>query len=148
VDHLDVHQQRIVAQVAPLRRAGTAYEVLVIPGHAGLQHAALHRDRPYLAMAIDEGVLQLCAFAKYGVAFPRMSRYIFTRASSARSRLISICSALTTLLLLSAPWTLPCRLALTQLNSVCSTTPNDLAAAAMLCPPSTSRTASCRNSSV
>jgi hypothetical protein len=75
-----------------------------------------------------------------------MSRSIFTRASSARSRLISICSALTSLL--SAPVSLPARCALTQLNSVWSTTPNVRAAAAMLWPPWTSRTASCLNSSV
>ncbi len=43
-----------------------------------------------------------------------MSRSIFTRASSARSRLISICSALTGLL--STPLSLPWRWALTQLN--------------------------------
>ncbi len=36
--------------------------------------------------------------AKYAVAFPRMSRSIVTRASSARRRAISICSALTGLL--------------------------------------------------
>ena len=95
-------------------------------------------------MPLDEGVLQLCAFAKYAVAFPRMSRSIFTRASSARSRLISICSALTTLL--SAPLSLPERSALTQLNSVCSAMPSDLAAAAMLYPPATSRTASLNSS--
>jgi len=97
-------------------------------------------------VSVDEGVLQLRTFAKYAVAFPRMSRSILTRASSALSRLISICSALTTLL--SAPLSLPSRSALTQLNSVCSTTPSDLAAAAMLWPPVTSRTASCLNSSV
>jgi hypothetical protein len=62
-----------------------------------------------------------------------MSRSIFTRASSARSRLISICSALTSSL--SAPVSLPARCALTQLNSVWSTTPNVRAAAAMLWPP-------------
>jgi len=39
-------------------------------------------------------------------------------------------------------------LAVTQLNKVCSTTPNVRAAAAMLWPPSTSLTASCLNSSV
>jgi len=44
---------------------------------------------------------------KYALAFPRMSRSIFTRANSARSRLISICSALTNLL--SAPASLPAR---------------------------------------
>ena len=36
VDCLDVHQQRIVSQVAPLGCAGAAHKVLVIPGHAGL----------------------------------------------------------------------------------------------------------------
>ncbi len=45
---------------------------------------------------------------------------------------------------LSRPW----RWALTQLNSVCSTTPSVLAAAAILCPASTSLAASCLNSSV
>lgn len=40
------------------------------------------------------------------------------------------------------------RCALTQLNSVCSTTPSDRAAPSMIWPPSTSRTASCLNSSV
>lgn len=105
VDGSDVDQQRVVAEVATLGRAGRPHEVLVVPGHAGLQHPALHRDRPDAAVSVDEGVLQLCAFAKYAVAFPRMSRSILTRASSARSRLISICSALTTLLL--APLSLP-----------------------------------------
>jgi len=146
MDHLDVNQQRIVAQMASLEGLGAAHEMLVVARHAGLQHTALHRDRPQAPMSLDEGVLQLCAFAKYAVAFPRMSRSIFTRASSARSLLISICSALTGLL--STPLSLPCRCALTQLNSVWSTTPSVLAAAARLWPPSTSRTASCLNSSV
>jgi hypothetical protein len=101
VDGLDAHQQRIVAEVAALATlanpAGTAKEVLVLASHADLQHPALHRDRPHAPVALDEGVLHFAAFAKYAVAFPRMSRSIFTRASSARSRLISICSALTRL---------------------------------------------------
>ena len=59
VDGLDVHQQRVVAQVAPLGGTGTAYEVLVIPGNAGLKHPALHRDRPHPPVTVDEGVLQL-----------------------------------------------------------------------------------------
>src|SRR6218665_3722 len=133
VDHLDVHQQRVVAEMVPLGRAGSTNEVFVVAGDAGLQDPTLHRDRPRLAVAVNEGVLQLCAFAKYAVAFPRMSRSIFTRASSARSRLISICSALTALL--SAPVSLPRRSALTQLNSVCSTTPSVLAVVTMLWPP-------------
>ena len=68
----------------------------------------------------------------------------YSRPSTPRSRLI--CSALTTLV--SAPVRLPARRALTQLNSVWSTTPNERAVAAMLWPPSTRRTASCLNSCV
>ncbi len=97
-------------------------------------------------MPVDEGVLELYALAKYSFAFRRMSCSIFTRASAAHNRLISICWALTTLR--SAPLSLTCRPALTQLNRVCYAAPNDLAAAAMLCPPVKSRTASCLNSSV
>ena len=40
--------------------------------------------------------------AKYAVAFPRMSRSILTRASSARKRLIFICSAVTPVLPLTS----------------------------------------------
>jgi hypothetical protein len=76
-----------------------------------------------------------------------MSRSIVTRANSARGRLFSIRSALTCGLLL-APFSVPARCALTQLDKVCSTTPRLRAAAAMLWPDSMSRTASCLNSSV
>lgn len=68
---------------------------------AYFKHSALHGDRPHLAMTPDEGVLHFAALAKYAVDFPRISRSIFTRASSARSRAVSICSAFTGLL--SAP---------------------------------------------
>ncbi len=53
-----------------------------------------------------------------------------------------------TLLLPSAPMSLPARWTFTQLNSVWSTTPSVLAGAAMLWPASTSRAASRLNSSV
>ena len=56
-----------------------------------------------MAVAMDKGVLQLWPLAKYAVAFPKISRSIFTRASSALSRLISICSALTGALLFKLP---------------------------------------------
>jgi len=46
VDGLDVHQQRIVAQMAALRATGFTYKVLVVASHANAQHPALHRDRP------------------------------------------------------------------------------------------------------
>ena len=101
---------------------------------------------PGMPVALDEGILQIDPFAKYAIAFPRMPGSIFTRASSARSRLISICSALTGLL--STPLSLPRRYALIQLNSVWSTTPSVRAAAAMVWPLFTRRTASCLNSSV
>ena len=114
MDGLDVHQQYVVAWMAALGSAGQANEVLVVPGSAHLQHPALHRDRPHPPVALDEGVLHADPFEKYAVAFPRIPGSIFTRANSARSRLISISSALT-FTLLSAPWSLPWRCALTQL---------------------------------
>jgi hypothetical protein len=89
-----VHQQRLVAQVAPLCIAGTAQEVGVVAGRTDLQCPALHRYRPGMPVALDEGVLQIDPLAKYDVAFPKMPGSIFTRGNSARSRLISICSAL------------------------------------------------------
>src|ERR1017187_2152582 len=81
------------------------------------------------------------------VAFPRMSRSIVTRANSARKRLISICSAVTALFPMT-PVSFPARCNLTQLPRVCSTTPRLRAAAASVWPDSTSRSASCLNSSV
>ena len=69
-----VHQQRVVAQMAPLLGAGLANKVPVKPGHADLQPPALHRDRPHPPVTLDEGVLHVAAFAKYafsGSMFPR-----------------------------------------------------------------------------
>src|ERR1700683_570753 len=51
------------------------------------------------------------AFGEVRRRFPRMSRSIFTRADSALSRLISICSTLTALLL-AGPFGRPSRFAL------------------------------------
>src|ERR1035441_5862110 len=64
----------------------------MVTGHAHLQNSALHADRPHPPVISNKGVLHFWPFAKYAVAFPRMSRSIFTRANSARNRLISICS--------------------------------------------------------
>ena len=137
----DMHQQRVVAQMAALHVAGPTHQVRVVSGHADTEHPALHRDRPHAPVPPNEGVLHFWPFAKYAVAFPKISRSIFTLANSARRRLISICSALTGLL--SAPKSLPCRCALTELNSVCSTTPSVLAAAAILSLSCASLSASC-----
>ncbi len=97
-------------------------KVLMVSGHTHFQHAALYLDRPLPAVVSNQGVLHFCPLAKYAIAFPSMSRSIVTRARSARKRLISICSAVT-FNRLSAPFNLPSRCALTQLNNVCSTSP-------------------------
>src|SRR5271156_6037027 len=122
-------------------------EVLVIPCHTDSEHAALYSNRPLPAVAANQGVLHFCPLAKYAIAFPRMSRSIVTRARSARKRLISICSAVTADRL-SAPFSVPAGGAWAQLNPLCTPRPRVEAAAAMLGPDSTSRTASCLNSSV
>ncbi|EPN67595.1 hypothetical protein A234_28696, partial [Pseudomonas syringae pv. actinidiae ICMP 19101] len=62
----------------------TASLVAMKAGRTDAQHPALHNDRPETAMSKNERVLQLDAFAKYAVAFSRMSRSILTRANSAR----------------------------------------------------------------
>ena len=82
-------------------------------GYAYTQYPALHTDRPDPPMAFNEGILHFWPFAKYAVAFPRMSRSIVTRASSARKRLISICSAVTPALPLTS-FNFPARFNLTQ----------------------------------
>src|ERR1700691_1177114 len=141
----DMHQQRLITQMPSGSNFTPPCQVLMISRHAHPKNSALHADRPYPPVSLNKGVLHFWPFAKYAVAFPRMSRSIFTRANSARKRLISICSALT---LLPAPFNRPSRCAFTQLYNVCSTTPRLRAAAAMLWPDSTNRTASCLYSSV
>ena len=123
-------QQRFVAEVATLGDMPPPRQVLVVSRDACAKHMALHPDRPDPLMALNKGILHFWPFAKYAVAFPRMSRSIVTRANSARKRLISICSAVTPALPLTS-FSLPSRFAFTQLDSVCSTTPRLRAAAAM-----------------
>jgi hypothetical protein len=55
--------------------------------------ALLQANRPEMTTAIDMGILHLWPREKYAAAFPRMSRSIFKRATSARSCRISIYSA-------------------------------------------------------
>jgi len=143
----NMHQQCLSAQVTKPRDLQATNQVLVVARHTYPQHPTLHADRPHTPIASNQGVLHFCPLAKYAIAFPRMSRSIVTRANSARKRLISICSAVT-FDRLSAPFSVPSRCVLTELNKVCSTRPNLLDAAAMLWPDPTSRTASCLNSSV
>src|ERR1039458_8982443 len=122
INGADMHQQRLITQMATLHNIPSANQVFMVTGHAHPQNSTLHADGPHPPVTLNKGVLHFWPFAKYAVAFPRMSRSILTRANSARKRLISICSALTALLL-EAPCSRPSRFALTQLNSVCSTTP-------------------------
>ena len=42
VQCLDVHQQRLVTQMALLRSAGAAHQMRVVAGRADLQHPVLH----------------------------------------------------------------------------------------------------------
>src|ERR1700747_1464436 len=143
----NVHKQRFICQVTTLRDLRPPQAVLVIACGADPEHAALHTDRPDRTMSIDKGVSHFWPFAKNAVAFPNMSRSIVTRASSARKRRISICSAVSSAWPLE-PRSLPARCALTQFQRVCSTIPRLRAASETRWPDSTRRTASCLNSSV
>ena len=69
-------------------------------------------------MAFSEGILHFLPFAKHAVAFPGMPRSNFTRANSARKRLISVCSALTPALPLASCSFARC--ALTYFDNICA----------------------------
>src|ERR1035437_3463259 len=109
----DMHQQSLITQMATRHNIPPANPVFMVAGYAHPQNSALHTDRPHPPVTLNKGVLHFWPFAKYAVAFPRMSRSILTRANSARKRLISICSALTAWLL-EAPFSRPSRFALTS----------------------------------
>jgi hypothetical protein len=67
--------------VAALGNMHAPSQVLMVARDAHQQHTALHRDRPDLLVALNKGVLHFWHFAKYAVAFPRMSRSIVTGAN-------------------------------------------------------------------
>src|SRR6516162_5161078 len=98
----DMRQQSCITQMPARSDLPPSRQMLMEAGYADLEHPALHTDRPDPPMAFNKGVFHFWPFAKYAVAFPRMSRSIFTRASSARKRLISICSAVTPVLPLTS----------------------------------------------
>ena len=143
----DMHQQRLRAQMTAPSDLEPTNKVFVVSSYAYSQHPALHADRPHTAVASNHGVLHFCPLAKYAIAFPRMSRSIVTRANSARKRLISICSAVT-FDRLSAPFSAAFPMRLDPVEQGLLNQPQPPDAAAMLWPDSTSRTASCLNSSV
>ena len=109
----DVDQECFVAEETALRYIHAPRQVFMVARDAYPQHPTLHTDRPDQLVTLNKGVLHRWTFAKYAVAFPRMSRSMVTRANSARRRLISICSEVTNGLLL-APFNVPARCALTQ----------------------------------
>src|SRR6516162_5728738 len=76
VHRTDMGQQCRITQMPTLDLPPC--QVLMKPRHAYLKHPALHTDRPEAPMAFDEGILHFWPFAKYAVAFPRMSRYLAT----------------------------------------------------------------------
>lgn len=89
---------------------------VAIPTGTDAQRLAGHGNRPLSAMSFDSRALHTALFAKYAVAFRWISRSIFTWASSARNRAISICSADTCL---PAPLSLPASSALIHVFNVC-----------------------------
>lgn len=66
-----------------------------VTASADIQYFALQYDWPTSFVPFNPGVLHIDSRGKYAVAFLRMSRSIFTLASSVLSRVNSICSALT-----------------------------------------------------
>src|SRR5690606_32419441 len=127
VDRLHQGHGLRVAQTGRVRSAAATPGAIAAGAHG--QHLAHFGQRVVGALCVDPGVLHSASFAKYAVAFFRMSTCIFSRAFSARSRDSSICSGVTGL----APGavSLPAADALTQLRSVCSTRPSSLAATTM-----------------
>ena len=110
------------------------------------QYLANQRDRPHGAEQKNPGLLHSDSLAKYAVAFFRMSRSIFTRASSARCRASSICTALTGRS--PAPRNAPLSAPRTQLLSICLGSPSTRAVTDASYPALTNLMASCLNSTV
>jgi hypothetical protein len=141
VDGADVGQQSFVAhalegaRLAGFPQAFTPSMLKVAAG-ADAQYVAGQRDGPMGFVTGYPGVLHRDSRAKYAVAFFRMSRSIFTRASSALSRANSICSGFTGLS--PAPLSSPLALSLTQFSKLALGMPSILAVTDAACPPLTS----------
>src|ERR1039457_5089320 len=72
----DVHQQRLVAEMAPLGYFPAPHQVLVVAGDADPEYTALHPDRPDPLVTLNKGVLHFWPFAS------RVARRDFTSALS------------------------------------------------------------------
>src|ERR1017187_5998565 len=86
IDGADMHQQRPVTQVATPENVPAANQVFMVARYAHAHHPALRADRPHPPVMVNKGVLHFWPFAKYAVAFPRMSRSILTRANRSEER--------------------------------------------------------------
>src|SRR5208282_3204472 len=144
VDLADALQQLALAQ--PFLRP-----VASLPGREAtvthLQRHAQHLQRIRVAMLFNKRVPHSDSLAKYAAAFFTISISIFSRATSARSREISICSGVIGLPFSALP-SLPSACAFTQLRIDCSGTPISRATLRTASPPRTRRNASSLNSSV
>lgn len=104
---LDVNQQSSVADALAGNRwiiRNSSPLMFKVTASTDIEHFALSANRPTAFVPFNPGVLHTDSRAKYAVAFFKMSRSIFTFASSALSRVNSICSALTGLAPAPANW--------------------------------------------
>jgi hypothetical protein len=52
-----MHQQRLIAQVTPLKNISAADKVFMVARYARVQNPALHADWPHTPVPANEGVL-------------------------------------------------------------------------------------------
>src|SRR5512135_996067 len=124
-------------------------EPFVIPTLGYPQNSAHHRYTIPESHRFHDRVPGSDSFAKYAVAFFKMSRSIFTMASSRLTRASSISTSVSGLCCLPTSLSLPSLFALTQYRIVEAETDNLRPTSGMLSPPSiTSFTASSRSSFV
>lgn len=144
VDGPDQRQHLGIGQALAIRRAAAL--PCPVAAEAHIQRRAHRRQRVGSPLPVNPGVLHSASFAKYAVAFFRISHSILSRAFSAFKRDSSICSGVMTL----APggFNCPRSAALTQFLRVCSTSPNSRAIGPTPWPDFTRFTASSLNSAV
>src|SRR5512139_1652886 len=124
-------------------------EPFVIPTLGYFQHTAHHRYTLPESHCFYDRAPGSDSFAKYAVAFFKMSRSIFTMASSRLTRASSISTSVSGLCCLPTSLSLPSLFALTQYRMVEGETDNLRPTSGILSPPSvTSFTASSRSSFV
>src|SRR5512143_2993744 len=133
--------------LSPFRRLPV--QPFVIPTLGYFQKTAHHRYPMPESHCLHDRVPRSDSFAKYAVAFFKMSRSIFTIASSRLTRASSISTSVSGLCCFPTSLSLPSWFALTQYRMVEGDTDSLRPTSGMLSPPSvTSFTASSRSSFV